>query len=408
MRLGTEQLLESFEQTNDRASATNEASGLKIVTDTINPSIPQPVGDVVSVDTSAHKSVKTVLQDTVRKTRIDSVVKTPVVAQVRSSDTLQQSLREKPKRDSVAVVRSVDRVRLDSVSRQRAVEEVTPAEVYVDVNSASIQQVLTIDSSIYVVDSVCVDTLEVTDVNVLPTYSLDGQKEGNPLPISLDRSDGIFALLLFCFLLLAHVYNGGVSFFRESIKLVFSASKSEKLEAQATTKEMFYSYFLVFLAVLLISISLYEALERVMPTAETEKRPFVTIGMFIVLILVFILLKLMFNNLIGYVFDIPKKLKVWNRSYLVLLSILGLLCFLPTLMLVYSSHWHSIIIGFVLVLFLIVQLILFLRIIVFFIERRFNFLYLIAYLCTIEILPYVFLGIGLVYLYRIDIFNTIL
>ena len=62
----------------------------------------------------------------------------------------------------------------------------------------------------------------------------------------------------------------------------------------------------------------------------------------------------------------------------------------------------------ILILFLIVQITLFYQIIVFFIGQKFNFLYLIAYLCTFEILPYVYLAIGLIQLYRTDVFNTLL
>lgn len=259
------------------------------------------------------------------------------------------------------------------------------------------------------VEEFSIDSLAVTSV-IAPTkaFSLEGHKKGIDHPIKLDRSDGIFALLVICFLLLAHVYNGGMAFFKENIMLVFSASKSEKLETQVTTKETVYSFFLVFLAVLLISISLYEGLDRFFPLADGDKRPFVTIGFFVVLIVLFVVAKMLLNRVIGFIFDNEKRIEAWNRSYLVLFSMLGLLCFFPTLMLVYSNLWHSIIIGFVFVLFLIVQIILFIRVIVFFIGQKFNLLYLIAYLCTIEILPYIFLGIGLVHLYKTDIFNTIL
>src|SRR5690606_2489510 len=107
------------------------------------------------------------------------------------------------------------------------------------------------------------------------------------------------------------------------------------------------------------------------------------------------------------IFDEQKRMGVWRRTYIIGIEILGMLYFIPTLLLIYSNYYHLQIIIFMLILFLIVQLILFYQIIVFFIREKFNFLYLIAYLCTFEILPYIFLMIGLVYLYRIDVFNTL-
>ena len=398
MRLGAEQLLATFRLTRDYFTAKSSMSDLNIVADTITPTTPKRVEEVVPVNVSAGHLEGEQVKGEVARSQVT----------LHDSDTATHRVSSKPSNGSSV---NVDSVKPDSSVVALPIRTVVPV-VSSDIDQSASREVLPVDTISYPVEidtvSVAVDTIAVADTKVMSTYSLEGQKEGIPLPVKLDRSDGIFALLLVCFLLLAHVYNGGVSFFKENILLVFSASKSEKLENQTTTKEIFYSYFLVFLAVLLISISLYEALDRFMPLAEGEKRPFATIGMFIVLILFFIIVKMMFNRLVGYIFDFDKRLNTWNRSYQVLLSMLGLLCFLPTLMLVYSSLWHSIIIGFVLILFLIVQVILFLRIIVFFIGQRFNFLYLIAYLCTIEILPYIFLGIGLVYLYRIDIFNTII
>lgn len=406
MRLGTEQLLEAFGLTYESTSAMREKSDVKIVTDTISPSSSHKVEENVSVVLPVHPSKDKLKSDTgrIRHLGVDSEVsaKEPI----ELVDIVKPHTQQHKVEDTI-IHRNADKVAKDS-SRVYQPSVVNTPVAIVEEPSIEYYSIDSIDSQLPI-DSTEVDTVIVAEPKLTTTSLLmEGQKLGNPLPMSLDRSDGIFALLVVCFLLLAHVYNGGVTFFKENILLVFSSSKSEKLEAQTTTKEMFYSFFLVFLAVLLISISLYEAFDRFMPVDYTEKRPFATIGAFIVLILLFILAKITLNKLIGYIFDIDKKLNTWNRSYLVLLSMFGLLCFLPTLMLVYSSLWHSIIIGFVLVLFLIVQIILFLRIIVFFISRKFNFLYLIAYLCTIEILPYIFLGVGLVYLYRIDIFNTIL
>lgn len=417
MRLKVEQVLAMFRPVKENFAHNDSGAELTITTDTIVPSTPQKVEAVVDVGSSTLISDSVTVQEKqnvassqglkdstdVKVTsdspiKIDSLkVETPKV----KKDTL---LPQASQVDTAKVSSVITRAKVDTVKNVQESRLVTP------ILSAS-EVVLPADTASFpiVMESFSVDSLAMTSaIAPTKTFSLEGHKKGIDHPIKLDRSDGIFALLAICFLLLAHVYNGGMAFFKENIMLVFSASKSEKLETQVTSKETVYSFFLVFLAVLLISISLYEGLDRFFPLADGDKRPFVTIGFFVVLIMLFVVAKMLLNRTIGFIFDFGKQIETWNRSYLVLFSILGLLCFFPTLMLVYSNLWHSIIIGFVLVLFLIVQIILFLRVIVFFIGQKFNLLYLIAYLCTIEILPYIFLGIGLVHLYKTDIFNTIL
>lgn len=242
----------------------------------------------------------------------------------------------------------------------------------------------------------------------LETNLYEENKEGVPLPMMLHRSDGIFILLLFCFFLLAHFYNGGINFIKENIQLVFAPEKSDKLEVQNTTRETLSLYFLVFMSALLISISVYEGLGRFFPLADSEKQPFMRIGIFVILICVFVVLKLALNRLIAYIFGSKVKIQVWNKTYLILLGILGVFCFLPTLALIYFELWHNAMIIFSLFLFLVIQLILWSRIISFFIAQKYSVLSLIAYLCTVEFLPYVYLGLGLFYFYQIDIINTIL
>lgn len=286
--------------------------------------------------------------------------------------------------------------------------------VSININSESdlaIMDSAMLDSSILRMDTVNLTTATAVDTVSTSRSLYASNKKGIELPEVLHRSDGILLLLLFCFLIIAHVYHGSLGFVKDSVLLAFSPRKAEKLDnqSQTTTSEMLFSYFLVFQAILLISISLYEGLERFTSISiGSEKTPFIHIGAFMILISVFIFLKLLLNKFVGYIFDQKSQIVVWNKTYLLLLGVLGLLCFLPTLILVYSNWWHGVIIGFSLFLFLVVQLILIFRLIIFFISQRYSVLSLVAYLLTVEIIPYIYLGLGLLYIYQIDIFNSIL
>lgn len=93
---------------------------------------------------------------------------------------------------------------------------------------------------------------------------------------------------------------------------------------------------------------------------------------------------------------------VFLYSQTIIIEILGILFFIPTLFLLYADYLHTEIAIFMLILFIVSQLILFYRMIVYFIREKFSFLFMIAYLCTIEIVPYIFLAAGLILLYKTD------
>lgn len=239
------------------------------------------------------------------------------------------------------------------------------------------------------------------------TLIKDNRHEGVQMPFSIEQSDSIFGLLLLCFLFFTHIYNGGYTFLKENVTLLLYPEKSQRFHRQTTSKEMLYSYFLVFQAVVLMAIAIYDVFIENDPGLETLHKPLLRIILFMLLIGLFFGIKDILYRILGYLFDAQKGINQWRRTYVVAIEILGILYFLPVLLLVYSPYYHFQIITFMAILFLLVQLLLFYQIIIFFIREKFNFLYLIAYLCTFEILPYIFLFIGLAYLYRIDVFNTL-
>lgn len=243
--------------------------------------------------------------------------------------------------------------------------------------------------------------------NISADKPVDHRHEGIKLPFAIEHSDSVFIILLFCFIFFAHIYHGGFSFLKDQISFLFSSGKNDRMHGQTTVKEVLYGYFLLFQAIVLISVCAYDVfLELDLDTYNTNSA-LVTITSFILLIALFFGVKDFIYMLLGIVFDMDKMVNSWRRIYIMAMEVLGMLYFIPTLFLIYANYYHFQIVVFMLILFLIVHAILFYQIISFFIREKFNFLYLIAYLCTFEILPYIFLIMGLVYLYRIDVFNIL-
>ncbi|MBD8389825.1 DUF4271 domain-containing protein [Dysgonomonas sp. BGC7] len=231
--------------------------------------------------------------------------------------------------------------------------------------------------------------------------------EGTRLPFNMEHVDSVFGLLLLCFLFFTHIYNGGYTFIKDNFYSLFSVDRGLRFSKQTTVTEILYNYFLVFQAVVLMAISTYDIFIEKMPEVGAMQSPMIKILLFIVFIGIFYGVKDAMYSIFGYIFDMRSSMFTLRRIQIVALEMLGIIFFIPTLLLVYSEYWHFQIVVFMVIIFLLVQILLFYQIIVFFIREKFNFLYLITYLCTFEILPYMFLFIGLTLLYRTDDFNTL-
>lgn len=225
--------------------------------------------------------------------------------------------------------------------------------------------------------------------------------EGLPLPFSLEQMNGSFIMILICFLLLASIYKGDFGVFKNNLSLLLSFRRSEYSKYEVTASTLWHSFYLVLQFAILASISIYSIFfeyEEYMP----DHHPLRTMTVFLLCISLFILLKFVLYNIIGYIYDCRKDMEQFRYRFVVTIEALGLLYFIPTLLLLYANNLHAEITIFMLVLFIIAQLILFYRIIVYFVREKLNFLFLIVYLCTVEIIPYIFLTVALIFLYKTD------
>ncbi|GAB6012345.1 DUF4271 domain-containing protein [Viscerimonas tarda] len=239
-------------------------------------------------------------------------------------------------------------------------------------------------------------------ITVRPAENHDGIK---PF-FSLEQIDGIFSLLLLCFLLLAYIYKGGILFFKENLSFAFSTRKIVNQLNKTTASEFGYNFILIFQFVLLASISLF-ALFTKQDTTYIPPNSFLIILVFMLVIFLFGMGMFLFYKFVGYLFEIQDDIKMFIRGHLVVLEIVGLLAFIPVLLLVYSSYYHEVLIGFLIVLFVISRLIIIYKTGVFFFRQNVNFLFSIAYLCNVEIIPYFLLYGGLLHLFKIDIISLL-
>lgn len=231
---------------------------------------------------------------------------------------------------------------------------------------------------------------------------LDSFTEGIPLPFNLDQMDATFILIMLCFLIFARIYRGDFALLKSNITLLRSFKKNIKSTKVFTSRDMWYTYFLVMQFALLASICIYNIFTDYGLNITDIRNPLRTMGLFIILIFVFFIIKIFIYRLIGYMFDKKKEMAIFEYLYIIMIETLGIAFFIPTLLLVYASYLYTPIAILLAVLALAALVRLLYRIALYFIREKFNYLFMIAYLCSVEIIPYIFLATGLVYLYKTD------
>lgn len=225
-------------------------------------------------------------------------------------------------------------------------------------------------------------------------------------PFSLDNTDGILILLLICFILFSRIYKGGISFFRENTRLLLSNRQSSNLFIETTITEFWFNFILLFQSILLAAIVAFDLIME-SDTSTIIPNVFYVIILFVIAITIFILFKILIYRFLGYVFELEDYRKILEKAYIIVLEMLGMIAFVPTLILVYSQSTHSILMYFFIGLFVLSKIILLSKIIVFFLRQHINLLFLIVYLCSVEIIPYFILLKVLIYLYKIDLISLL-
>lgn len=238
--------------------------------------------------------------------------------------------------------------------------------------------------------------------SVSAVTSARNEHSGIRHPFSLEQIDGIFIILVFCFILTIRLYKKGITFFKENIQLILSSRENVNMLSETTISEYWLSFLLLFQTAFLSSIVLFSYYSE-SDAGSLANGSLFTVLLFTAVILIFEGIKILLYKFLGYLFNVSSIPSVYIRGYVVLLELLGLFLFIPSLLLIYSDYWHNIIFILCAVLFLISRLIIFHKIFLFFFQKNVNFLYLIVYLCSVEVIPYVLLYYGLIFIYKTDV-----
>ena len=209
---------------------------------------------------------------------------------------------------------------------------------------------------------------------------------GDPVPYTVAGDNLFTALLLGCFVLTVIAVARLREFIVRQTRSFFRVQRGNTTEFSETSNELWVQLFLIVQTCLLASLCyfLYTCMDA--HDAFLFEQP-VIIGIFAAIFLVYFLLKFVLYESVGWVFFDVKKNEQWGKSYLLLISFLGLLLFPLVLLLTYFDLSTESAVIYVIAVVVFVKILAFYRTYIIFFTQKGSYLKYILYFCALEIVP---------------------
>ena len=199
--------------------------------------------------------------------------------------------------------------------------------------------------------------------------------------------DGITVLLLCCFFMSAYVLSRSRKFLVQLVKDFLLNRERTSIFAATTATDMRYMLLLILQTCVLASVCTFNYFVDVRPELGEHVSPYVLLGGYLVLALLYLFWKWVTYSFLGWIFFDASRTGLWMESYSTLLYYLGFTLFPFALFLVYFdlSLQATVIIGLFLVFF--TKILMLYKWIKLFCGNLYGILLLILYFCALEIIP---------------------
>ena len=159
--------------------------------------------------------------------------------------------------------------------------------------------------------------------------------EGIPLPYSPRTDDVIALVLLACFFFSSFALARSKKFLSQQAKDFMLHRERTSIFAASTAADVRYLLLLVFQTCILSGICIFNYFNDVQPTLMEKVSPPLLLGIYILICLLYLLLKWLFYSFLGWVFFDKNRTTIWLESYSTLIYYLGFVLFPFVLLLVY-------------------------------------------------------------------------
>ena len=210
-----------------------------------------------------------------------------------------------------------------------------------------------------------------------------------------------FILFVFCFFLSMQFIGNWRKLLVSMLHHLFRKQEQQSVFSQTVNNEFFIKLILCLQTILMASILIYCVFAHIWNLPfETTIHLIRTLGGTALIIFVFVLYKFLAYSGVGLVFFPQDSVRLWNTLFFSVVSLSGIVLFIPALLIFYFPNLFYICVAFALLYSLFVQILIFYKIFLIFFQQKSSLLYFILYLCTQELLPLFFTYKALVYFYR--------
>lgn len=213
------------------------------------------------------------------------------------------------------------------------------------------------------------------------------------------HQDSTFILILVCFLLIVFAIKTEGEKIKKNIKSILITDPANR---DKTSIPLIIDLCLTIQVALITGILLFHIFAlNLPPNLQISSMALTLLISFTTLI--FVGFKMMMYQILGCVFSDTRRISNMTQKFITTVQLFGIFSFLPVLILIYSDGLDIIMLSLIGILFLCERLIAIYHVISNFLQEKINFLFLIVYLCTVEILPYFFLYEIANFVYKLDI-----
>ena len=246
--------------------------------------------------------------------------------------------------------------------------------------------------------------VKMTDVDIPIFYdktffakSLQGQAQtqtmygipGDPIPYSLRHDHVMTSVLLGMFMLTLLLLSHTRGFFMRQVKTFFNMPRTDDVFMPETSSELRCQFFLVAQTALLLGILQFFYTQQYIGTTFILQSDYILIGIFFVMILGYFLVRALLYTMVNNVFFSTTKNTQWQKIYLLIVSVEGLMVFPLVLLQVYFDLSAKNVILYFAIVLLLTKLLTFYKSFIIFFRRFGGFLQIILYFCALEIIPMV-------------------
>lgn len=220
---------------------------------------------------------------------------------------------------------------------------------------------------------------------------------GEPIPYMLRADWIITCIMLLCFLLGTFVLKDGKRYLLFRFKKLFWSTRQNNQAEIITSAYFQHSVILTSITCILGGLCLYDYFVDQTPLLFTHVPHGVVLGTYILIAILFVLLKYALYSFINWIFFDAERNKQWTETYFDVLILGGLLLFPVVLLIIYFDLNFATTKVFILFILIFAKFLLFCKCIRNFFRQIHGIVHFILYFCALELTPTLLLWEGVGY-----------